>query len=151
MGLQLSVRHAADVVIVDLHGKATIGRANDFLDSQLRQLIEVGTSKLLVNLTDVTQLDSSSIASLVRAFTALKHRGASLKLLRPRGNVRLVLETVHLLDVIPSIEDETEAIASFKLKSERGAVMTDPQVTVPTVEEIELQAYEIYLKRGDGD
>ena len=113
MGLQLCVRHAADVVIVDLHGKATIGRANDFLDGQLRQLIEVGTSKLLINLTDVTQLDSSSIASIVRAFTALRHRGASLKLLGPRGNVRMVLEAVHLLDVIPSIEDETEAIASF--------------------------------------
>jgi anti-anti-sigma factor len=113
MGLQLSVRHAADIVIVDLHGKATIGRANDFLDSQLRQLIEVGTSKLLLNLTDVTQLDSSSIASIVRAFTTLRHRGASLKLLAPRGNVRLVLETVHLLDLIPSIEDETQAIASF--------------------------------------
>ncbi len=113
MGLQLSVRHAADVVIVDLHGKATIGRANDFLDRQLRQLIEVGTSKLLLNLTDVTRLDSSSIGSIARAFVSLKRRGASLKLLRPRGNVRLVLETVHLLDVIPSIEDETEAIASF--------------------------------------
>ncbi len=96
MGLQLSVRHAADVVIVDLYGKATIGHANDFLDSHLGQLIEVGTSKLLLNLTDVTQLDSSSIGSIVRAFTTLKHRGASLKLLSPRGNVRLVLETVHL-------------------------------------------------------
>lgn len=113
MGLQLCVRHAADVVIVDLLGRATIGDANDFLDSQLRQLIEVGTSKLLLNLTDLTQLDSSSIASIVRAFTRLKHRGASLKLLRPRGNVKLVLETVHLLNLIPSIEDETEAIASF--------------------------------------
>jgi anti-sigma B factor antagonist len=114
MSLQLCVRHAADVVIVDLHGKATIGRANDFLDSQLRQLIEVGTSKMLVNLTEVTQLDSSSIGSIVRAFTSLKHRGASLKLLAPRGNVRLVLETVHLLDLIPTIKDETEAIASFQ-------------------------------------
>ena len=113
MSLQLYVRHAADVVIVDLTGRATIGSANDFLDSQLRQLIDDGTSKILVNLTDVTQLDSSSIASLVRAFTTLKHRGASLKLLAPRGNVRLVLETVHLLDVIPSIEDENQAIASF--------------------------------------
>jgi len=113
ISLQLYVRHAADVVIVDLTGRATIGSANDFLDSQLRQLIDDGTSKILVNLTDVTQLDSSSIASLVRAFTTLKHRGASLKLLAPRGNVRLVLETVHLLDVIPSIEDETQAIASF--------------------------------------
>jgi len=94
-------------------GKATIGRANDFLDSQLRQLIEVGTSKLLLNLTGVTQLDSSSIGSIVRAFTSLKHRGASLKLLRPRGNVKLVLEMVHLLDVIPSGEDEAQVIASF--------------------------------------
>jgi anti-sigma B factor antagonist len=113
MGLQLFVRHAADVVIVDLTGIATIGPANDFLDSQLRLLIEAGTSKMLVNLTDVTQMDSSSIGSIVRAFTSLKRRGASLKLLRPRGSVKLVLQTVRLLDVIPTIEDETQAIASF--------------------------------------
>jgi anti-sigma B factor antagonist len=114
MGLQLFVRHAADVVIVDLRGMATIGPANDFLDSQLRRLIEDGTNRILVNLTDVTQLDSSGIGSIVRAFASLKRRGSSLKLLRPRGNVRLVLETVHLLDVIPSIEDEAQAIASFR-------------------------------------
>src|SRR5271156_542080 len=114
MGLQLFVRHAADVTIVDLAGIATIGPANDSLDSQLRQLIDGGTNKILVNLADVTQLDSSGIGTIVRAFISLKHRGASLKLLRPRGNVKLVLETVHLLDVIPSIEDEAQAIASFR-------------------------------------
>jgi anti-sigma B factor antagonist len=114
VGLQVSIRESADVIIVDLTGMATIGPANDFLDSQLRRLIENGTSKMLVNLTDVTQLDSSSIGSIVRAFTSLKRRGASLKLLRPRGNAGLALETVHLLDVIPSFEDETEAVASFR-------------------------------------
>jgi|SRR6202162_2797155 anti-sigma B factor antagonist len=113
MSLQLSVRCAADVVIVDLQGKATMGRANDILNSQLRQLIDDGTNKILVNLTDVTQLDSSSIGTVVRAFVSLKNRGASLKLLRPRGNVKLVLETLHLLDAIPSAEDEAQAIASF--------------------------------------
>jgi hypothetical protein len=45
--------------------------------------------------------------------TAGGSRDGSPKLLRPHGNVRLVLETVHLLDVIPSIEDETQAIDSF--------------------------------------
>jgi ABC-type transporter Mla MlaB component len=78
------------------------------------QLIDDGTDKILVNLADVTQLDSSGIGTIVRAFICLKHRGASLKLLRPRGNVRMVLETVHLLDVIPSIEDEAQGIASFR-------------------------------------
>jgi anti-sigma B factor antagonist len=114
MGLQISVRHAADVVIVELYGKATIGRANEILNNRLRQLIDDGTDKILVNLTDVTQLDSSSISTIVRAFVSLKNRSASLKLLRPRGNVRLVLETLRLLDAIPVAEDEAEAIASFR-------------------------------------
>ncbi len=114
MGLQLSVRHAADVVIVDLQGKATIGRASEILNNQLRQLIDNRTDKILVNLTDVTQLDSSSISTIVRAYVSLKNQGGSLKLLRPRGNVRLVLETLHLLDAIPSAEDEAQAISSFR-------------------------------------
>ena len=114
MDLQLFVRHVADVVIVDLRGKATIGRDNDLLDNQLQQLIDEGSSKILLNLTDVTQLDSSSISSVIRAFKSLKSRGASLRLLRPLGNVKLVLETVHLLDVVPTTDDETLAIASFQ-------------------------------------
>ena len=114
MGLQISLRHAADVVVVDLRGKATIGHANDILSKQLQQLIDNGTVKILLNLTDVTQLDSSSISTIVRAFMSLQHRGARLKLLRPRGNVRLVLETLHLLDAIPSAEDESQAITGFR-------------------------------------
>jgi anti-anti-sigma factor len=114
LDLQLFVRHAADVTIVDLAGIATMGPANDFLDNKLRQLIDGRTNKIPVNLADVTQLDSSGIGTIVRAFISLKHRGASLKLLRPRGNVRLVSEMVHLLDIIPSLEGEARGIASFR-------------------------------------
>ncbi len=113
MDLQLFVRHVADVVIVDLHGKATIGRDNNLLDNQLRQLIDEGNDKILLNLTDVTQMDSSSISSVIRAFKSLERRGASLRITGLRGNVRLVLNTVHLLDVVPTTEDESQAIASF--------------------------------------
>ena len=61
-----------------------------------------------------TRFGKNFISTIVRAFVSLQHRGASLKLLRPRGNVRLVLETLHLLDAIPNAEDEAEAIASFR-------------------------------------
>ena len=114
IGFQLFVRYVADVAVVDLLGKATIGWANDLLDKQLRRLIDEGNGKILLNLADVTQMDSSSISSVMRAFNSLKGRGESLRLLRPQGNVRLVLETVHLLDLVPTIEDETQAIASFQ-------------------------------------
>src|ERR1700746_2058647 len=113
MDLQLFVHYVADVVIIDLHGKATIGRDNDLLDN-LRQLIDEGSSKILLNLSDVTQMDSSSISSVIRAFKSLERRGASLRLTGPRGNVRLVLNAVHLLDVVPTTEDEIQAIASFQ-------------------------------------
>jgi hypothetical protein len=68
MSLRLFLRHAADIVILDLHGRAIIGPANDILNNQLRRLIEEGNSKVLINLTDVTQLDSSSIGTIVNAF-----------------------------------------------------------------------------------
>jgi anti-sigma B factor antagonist len=118
MSLQLFVRNTSDVVIVDLAGRATIGPENDFLNGQLQQLIDAGTSKMLLNLADLTLVDSSSIGSIVKAFTCLRRRGSSLKLLGPRGNVRVVLEMVRLLDLIPTIEEEAQAIASF---SEKGA------------------------------
>jgi anti-sigma B factor antagonist len=113
MNLHLFVRNTSDVVIVDLAGRATIGPENDFLNGQLQQLINAGTSKMLLNLADLTLVDSSSIGSIVKAFTCLRRRGSSLKLLGPRGNVRVVLEMVRLLDLIPTIEEEAQAIASF--------------------------------------
>ncbi len=113
MGLQLFVRNTSDVTIVDLQGRVTIGCSNDLLRNHLRELIDEGTNKILLNLTDVSQLDSSSLSTIVGAFASLKRRGGSLKLLGPRGNVRLVLETVHLLDIVPTTEDETLAIDSF--------------------------------------
>lgn len=114
MGLQLSIRRVADVVIVDLQGRATIGRSNDLLSSQLRKLIDDGVRKVLLNLEGVPQVDSSSLSTIVRAFVSLGREGGSLKLLRPRGNVKLVLETLHLQNAIPVAEDEGEAIASFR-------------------------------------
>jgi anti-sigma B factor antagonist len=114
VGLQLSIRQSADVTVVDLQGSATIGRGNDLLSSHLRKVIGDGKRKVLLNLAGLTQVDSSSLSTIARAFVSLGHQGGSLKLLRPRGNVRLVLETLRLLEAIPSYEDEAQAVASFQ-------------------------------------
>ena len=113
VGLQVSIRQSNDVTVLDLQGRATIGRGNDLLRSHLRNVIGDGTRKVLLNLAGVTQVDSSSLSTIVRAFVSLTHQGGSLKLLRPRGSVRLMLETLQLLEAIPSYEDEAQAVASF--------------------------------------
>ena len=114
MGLQIAIRHAGDVTILDLQGRATIGPTNDSLSANLRKLIDAGESKILLNLAGATQIDSSSISTIVRAFVSLRNRGASLKLLSAHGNVKLVLEMFRLLNVIPNFDDETEALISFE-------------------------------------
>lgn len=114
MGLQISIRESADVTILDLQGKVTIGVDGDLLGVHLKKLLAKGARKLLLNLEDVTQLDSSGISAVVGAYVSLSRQGGSLKLLCPSGRVQDVLQVMHVADLIPTFEDETQALASFR-------------------------------------
>ena len=114
MGLQISIRASGDVTILDLQGRAMIGVDSDLLSGHLEMLIANGARKLLLNLADLTQLDSSGISSISGTYVSLRLQGGSLKLLRPCGRVRAVLRVIRLLDIIPTFEDEAQALASFR-------------------------------------
>jgi anti-sigma B factor antagonist len=115
VGLQISTREAADVTILDLRGRSTIdGGESELLSNQLQKLVANGVRKLLLNLADLTQVDSSGISIIVGTYVSLKRQGGDLKLLCPSGRVLEVLTVFHLIDTIPSFEDEAEALASFR-------------------------------------
>ena len=113
MSLQIAVRKYGDVSILDLRGRSTIDGESELLGSHLKKLTDNGVRKLLLNLADLVQIDSSGIAVIVAACAALRRMGGDLKLLRPSGRVLDVLTVVRLLDVIPSFENEAQALASF--------------------------------------
>ena len=117
MGLQLSIRKFAGVTILDLRGKSTIDGESELLSNRLRKLVANGATNLLLNLADLTQVDSSGVGVIISMYVSLRDQGGDLKLLRPRGRVLEVLRVLHLLDVIPSFEDETQALASFRPQS----------------------------------
>ena len=114
MDPQISTRKSGDVTILDLQGKLTMGVGDDLLSSHLRKLVDSGSGKLVLNLEDVTQVDSSGICTIVRTFVTLRRSGGSLKLLHPRGQVRMVLDVTRLAEAIPTFEEETQALASFR-------------------------------------
>ena len=114
MGLEISIREDGDVTILDLKGRATIGLGNDLLNAKMRQVVEGGSKKLLINLAELTQIDSSGISSLVRTFVTLERNQGALKFLSPAGRVREVLAVTRLLAAIPTFDDEAAALASFK-------------------------------------
>ena len=115
MSLQISIRESGDITILDLRGRSTIdGGESELLSSHLQKLVANGARKLLLNLGDLTQIDSSGVSIIVGTCVSVRGRGGDLKLLRPRGRVLEVLRALHLLEMILSFEDETQALASFR-------------------------------------
>ena len=83
MGLQISIRKSGDVTVLDLRGRSTIGGESELLSNHIQKLVSKGVRKLLLNLADLSQVDSSGVSIIVETYVSLKHRGGHLKLLRP--------------------------------------------------------------------
>ncbi|HYL16530.1 MAG TPA: STAS domain-containing protein [Terriglobales bacterium] len=117
MGLQISIRKSGEVTILDLRGSSTIDYGgSDLLYRHLQGLVGDGVRNLLLNLEELTQVDSSAISVIVETYVFLKRKGGYLKLLRPCGRVLTVLRLFQLLRVISSFDDEAMALASFQLQ-----------------------------------
>jgi anti-sigma B factor antagonist len=118
MGLQISIHESGDVTIMDLRGRSTIsGGESELLSGHLQELVAKGVRKLLLNVGNLSQIDSSGVGIIIETYVALKRHGGDLKLLCPSGRVLQVLNVFHLLDIIPSFDDEAEALASFGARS----------------------------------
>jgi anti-anti-sigma factor len=116
VGLQFSVRESGDISIVDLLGRSTIGGGGSvLLSKRLRDLVGSGKSRVLLNLRNLSQIDSSGVSVIVEMYISLRKIGGDLKLLSPRGRVLEVLRVFRLLDIVPSFENETKALTSFGL------------------------------------
>ena len=113
MSLEISIRQSGDVTILNLRGRSIEPGECDLLGSNLQKLVASGVRKVLLDITDLTQVDSYCVTLIVRTYTSLHGQGGDLKLLHPGGHVLEVFKILHLLRLIPSFEDETEALASF--------------------------------------
>ena|SRR2546430_4907877 len=113
MSLTINQRTVGDVSILDLSGKITIGAGNVQLRDAVRKLIESGHKKILLNLGDVSYVDSSGIGELVSSFTTTSNAGGHLKLLNLTKKIQDLLAITKLLTVFETFTSEDEALKSF--------------------------------------
>jgi anti-sigma B factor antagonist len=106
-------RQAGDVTILDLSGKITIGEGSVQLREAVRNLLDQGKKKILLNLGDVSYVDSSGIGELVSSYTTTNNAGGQLKLLNLTKKIKDLLMITKLLTVFQTYDNETEAVASF--------------------------------------
>lgn len=113
MSMKATNRQVEGVAVVDMSGRITLGEGSVVLRDTIRDLIGKGQKKILLNLGDVTYIDSSGIGELVSAFTAVRREGGELKLLNLTKKVHDLLQITKLYTVFDIKDDEATAIKAF--------------------------------------
>jgi anti-sigma B factor antagonist len=112
--MKATIRQVDSVMVVDISGRITLGEGCTQLRELIRDQLGKGNKRVLLNLADVTYIDSSGIGELVSAFTAVSSQGGQLKLLNLTKKVHDLLQITKLYTVFDIHEDEARAIGSFE-------------------------------------
>ncbi|HTZ59138.1 MAG TPA: STAS domain-containing protein [Acidobacteriaceae bacterium] len=111
--MKIKTRQVDGVTIMDCSGRITLGEGSVQLRDAVRDLLSKGSKQILLNLGDVTYIDSSGIGELVSAFTTVRNQGGDLKLLNLNKKIHDLLQITKLYTVFDVKEDEASAVASF--------------------------------------
>ena len=115
MSVKLTTHKKGDVIIVDVSGRLTLGESTSALRTMMRELVEGGSRRIVLNMAEVTYIDSSGIGELVAAYTTIATAGGAVKLLNLAKRVHELLYITKLYTVFESFEDEASAIGSFSV------------------------------------
>ncbi|HZT31605.1 MAG TPA: STAS domain-containing protein [Bryobacteraceae bacterium] len=113
MSVKLSTRQVGDVTVVDVAGRITLGEGSSTLRDTLREMVASNQKKILLNLGEVSYIDSSGIGELVSGFTTVTNQGGQLKLLNLTKRVKDLLQITKLYTVFDVHDDEAGAVRSF--------------------------------------
>ncbi len=117
--LTIGIHYAGTIASLDMRGKFIKGQGGFQLQMLVDKVLSAGTTKILLNLTDVPIIDSMGIGEIVRAFKKVGEAKGSLKLVGVTDRVYGALKITQLLDLIESYPTEEEALASFN-KEKKG-------------------------------
>ena len=111
--MKTTVRTVGPISVVDLDGRITIGEGDVVLHEKVQELLESGRSKILLNLEQVSYMDSAGIGELVACYKRAREKGGVVKLLRPSGKVVDLLALTKLEQVFEIHNNESDAMSSF--------------------------------------
>jgi anti-sigma B factor antagonist len=112
--VKLTTRQVGDVTVVDAVGRITLGEGASTFRDTIRDLAAGGHKKILLNLAEISYIDSSGIGELVSGFTTLANQGGTVKLLNLTKRVQDLLQITKLYTVFEVHDDEAKAVQSFK-------------------------------------
>jgi anti-sigma B factor antagonist len=113
MSLKIRPREADGVMILDLTGRVTTGEPSVTVRDAVRKEIDKGFKNMLLNMGDITYIDSAGLGELIAAYTTVKNRGGHLKLLNLTKRLHELMQITKLYTVFDVYDDEAKALGSF--------------------------------------
>lgn len=113
MSLTINVRETGNVVILDLNGRITLGESAASLRDTIREMLDTGQKNILLNLAEVSYIDSSGLGQLVGSFATVSNRGGQLKLLNLQKKLQELMQITKLMTVFDTYTNEGSALRSF--------------------------------------
>ena len=112
--MEISERHDGKVTVLNLSGKITLGEGDMLLKDKLHSLLNQGRKDVLLNLAQVSYVDSAGLGAIVSAYTTMTREGGSLKLSNVTKKLQDLLSITKLLTVFETFDNEDEAVRSYK-------------------------------------
>jgi len=113
MDLKLSTREVKGIMVISLSGRLIMGEASAAIRDEVRDEVGHGYQKILLDLGEVSYIDSAGLGELTHAFASVKNRGGELKLVNLTKRVHDLMQITKLYTVFDVHDDEKKAIASF--------------------------------------
>lgn len=113
MALKMNARELGGVTVVDLEGRIVLGEESNAMREQVKSLLATNKKKIVLNMANVTYIDSAGLGTLVASFHSARSQGATLKLANLGDKFREVLQVTKLLTVFEVFNNEATAVASF--------------------------------------
>jgi anti-sigma B factor antagonist len=108
-----SIRHSGPVAIVDLSGRITLSEGAGAIRNSVKKLLQEGDKKILLNLADVSYMDSAGLGEMAAAFITVSNIGGKLKVVNASSRIEGLLQVTKLSSVLTAYPDEEAALASF--------------------------------------
>jgi anti-sigma B factor antagonist len=113
VALKMTDRVVDGVDVVSIDGRIVLGEESNALREKVKSLLASGQKKVVLNMQNVSYIDSSGLGSLVAAHTSARSQGASMKLSHLGTKFQEILQVTKLVTVFEVYPTEAAAIASF--------------------------------------
>ena len=113
MALKITNREVDGTSVIELEGRVVLGEESNALREKVKSMLAAGQKKIILNMDNVTYIDSAGLGALVAAHHSARTQGASLKLTNLGTKFKEILQVTKLLTVFDVYDSEAAAIASF--------------------------------------